>query len=159
MALMDLVTRSKLGYYYFPNGNTAIILFLMVPLAVIMSVEWNVVVSSRVSDVRTAQQLGAHRHSTQGIYVSGELDIINLGLTSNLLIIAGILLVVDTVLLYVAKGHIPERRDTHELEVKGGNMNGMKLRFLIMGCVISSIGRSCLSREASRRNTFCSSWE
>ena len=58
MALMDLVTHSKLGYYFFPNWNSAIVLFLMVPLAVIMSVEWNVVVSARVSDVRAAQQLG-----------------------------------------------------------------------------------------------------
>jgi len=38
-----------------------------------------------------------------GIYVSGELDIINLGHTSNLLIVAGILLVVDIILLYVAR--------------------------------------------------------
>ena len=104
MALMDLVTHSKLGYYYFPNGNTAIILFLMVPLAVIMSTEWNVVVSSRVSDVRTAQQLGALAIlPLAGIYVSGELNIVNLGVTSSLLIIAGILLVVDFVLLYVAR--------------------------------------------------------
>ena len=104
MALMDLVTHSKLGYYYFPNGNTAIILFLMVPLAVIMSAEWNVVVSSRVGDVRAAQQLGALAIlPLAGIYVSGELNIVNLGVTSNLLIIAGILLVVDIVLLYVAR--------------------------------------------------------
>ena len=104
MALMDLVTHSKLGYYYFPNGNTAIILFLMVPLAVIMSTEWNVVVSSRVSDVRTAQQLGALAIlPLAGIYVSGELNIVNLGVTSSLLIVAGILFVVDILLLYVAR--------------------------------------------------------
>jgi len=104
MVLMDLVTHSKLGYYFFPNWNAAIVLFLMVPLAVIMSVEWNVVVSSRVSDVRTAQQLGILVVLPfAGIYVSGELDIVNLGVTSNLLIVAGILFVVDLVLLYVAR--------------------------------------------------------
>ncbi len=32
MGLMDLVTHSKLGYYYFPNWNAAIVLFVMVPL-------------------------------------------------------------------------------------------------------------------------------
>ncbi|MHB1868614.1 MAG: ABC transporter permease subunit [Nitrososphaerales archaeon] len=104
MTLMDLVTHSKLGYYFFPNWNSAIVLFLMVPMAVIMSVEWNVVVSARVSDVRTAQQLGILLILPfAGIYVSGELDIINLGVTNNLLIVAGILFVVDLVLLYVAK--------------------------------------------------------
>jgi len=104
MALMDLVTRSKLGYYFFPNWNSDIVLFLMVPLAVIMSVEWNVAVSARVSDVRAAQQLGyLIVLPLMGIYVSGELDIINLGHTSNLLIVAGILLVVDIILLYVAR--------------------------------------------------------
>ena len=104
MAFMDLVTRSKLGYYFFPNWNSDIVLFLMVPLAVIMSVEWNIAVSARVSDVRAAQQLGyLIVLPLMGIYVSGELGIINLGHTSNLLIVAGILLVVDIILLYVAR--------------------------------------------------------
>ena len=58
MVLLDLVTRGTLGYYFFPNWNAAIVLFLMVPLVVIMSVEWNVIVSARVSDVRIAQQIG-----------------------------------------------------------------------------------------------------
>ena len=34
MVLMDLVTHGTLGYYFFPNWNAAIVLFLMVPLAV-----------------------------------------------------------------------------------------------------------------------------
>ena len=38
-----------------------------------------------------------------GIYVAGELDLIPLGDTTNLLIISGILLVVDPLLLYVAR--------------------------------------------------------
>ena len=104
MAVMDLVTRSKLGYYFFPNWNAAIVLFLMVPLAVMMSVEWNVVVSSRVSDVRTAQQLGiVVILPFAGLYVCGELDIVNLGVTNNLLIIAGIILAAGIVLFYVAR--------------------------------------------------------
>jgi ABC-type Na+ efflux pump permease subunit len=104
MVLMDLVTHGTLGYYFFPNWNAAIVLFLMVPLAAIMSVEWNVIISARVSDVRVAQQVGILLILPfAGIYVSGELDLIPLGSTSNLLIIAGILLVVDVLLLYVAK--------------------------------------------------------
>jgi ABC-type Na+ efflux pump permease subunit len=104
MVLMDLTTYGTLGYYFFPNWNTDIVLFLMVPLAVIMSVEWNVIISARVSDVRVAQQIGILLILPfGGIYVAGELDLINLGVTSNLLIIAGILLLVDVLLLYVAK--------------------------------------------------------
>jgi ABC-2 type transport system permease protein len=104
MVLMDLVTFDKLGYYFFPNWNAAIVLFLMVPLAAIMSVEWNVIVSARVSDVRVAQQIGVLLILPfAGIYVAGELNLIELGVTSNLLIIAGVLSVVDLLLLYVAK--------------------------------------------------------
>ncbi|MGD0330957.1 MAG: ABC transporter permease subunit [Nitrososphaeria archaeon] len=104
MILMDVVTHGTLGYYFFPNWNAAIVLFLMVPLAIIMSVEWNVIVSARVSDVRVAQQIGILLMLPfAGIYVAGELDLIQLGITSNLLIIAGILLVVDLLLLYVAR--------------------------------------------------------
>ena len=88
MILMDIVTQSKLGYYYFPNWNAAIVLFLMVPLAAIISVEcerhrlfegkrrsgcstdW----SSRDASIRW----DVRRRRTQ---------IIQLGMTSNLLII------------------------------------------------------------------------
>jgi len=104
MVLMDLVTRGPLGYAFFPNWNAGLVLFLMVPLAAIMSVEWNVIVSSRVSDVRVAMQLGALLVlPLGGIYVGGELNLIPLGDTSILLLIAGILLVVDLFLLYVAR--------------------------------------------------------
>jgi ABC-2 type transport system permease protein len=104
MVLMDLVTRDALGYYFFPNWKAAVVLFLMVPLAAIMSVEWNVVVSARVSDVRVAQQIGILLILPfAGIYVAGELNLIQLGNMSNLLIISGILLAVDVLLLYVAK--------------------------------------------------------
>ena len=104
MVLMDLVTRGTLGYNFFPNWNAGIVLFLMVPLTAIMSVEWNVIISSRVSDVRVAMQLGALAVLPfGGIYVGGELNLIPLGETSNLLIIASVLLVVDLLLLYVAR--------------------------------------------------------
>ena len=104
MALMDFVTSSKLGYYFFPNWNAVIVFFILVPLAAILSVGWNVIISSRVSDVRIAQQFGILVViPLAGIYVSGELNIVNLGDTNNLLIIAAILLVIDVVLLYLAR--------------------------------------------------------
>ncbi len=104
MILMDLVTFNTLGYYFFPNLNSAILLFLMVPLATLMSVEWNVFVSSRVNDVRVSQQIGALLViPLAGIYVAGEIDLIDLGDSTNLLIIAAILLVVALLLFFVAR--------------------------------------------------------
>jgi ABC-type Na+ efflux pump permease subunit len=104
MVLMDLVTHGTLGYYFFPNWNAVIILFLMVPLAVVLSVEWNVIVSSRVSDVRVAQQIGILLVLPFGvIYVAGELNLLQLSSIITLLIIAAILLVIDALLLYVTK--------------------------------------------------------
>jgi len=99
MVLMDLVTQNKLGYYYFPNWNTGLVFFLLVPLAVVMSVGWNVIVSSRVTDVRVAQQIGILLiPPLVGIYVGGELNLIQIGDTNTLLIIAA-----DFLLLYAAR--------------------------------------------------------
>ena len=104
MTLMDLATRSELGYYYFPNWGTGIELFLLAPLAALLSVQVNVIVSSRLSDVRTSQQLGALTVlPLAGLYVAGELKIVDLGSTSNLLIIAVALLVVDVLLFFVSR--------------------------------------------------------
>jgi hypothetical protein len=73
---------------------------LLVPLAVAMSVGWNVIVSSSVTDVRVAQQIGTLLIlPLAGIYVGGELNLIQLGDTNTLLIIAGILFAADLLLL------------------------------------------------------------
>jgi ABC-2 type transport system permease protein len=105
MALVDVVTQPKLGYNYFPNWNAALVLFIMVPLATVMSVEWNVLVSSRVGDVRIAQQLGALMILPfAGVYLAGELNIISLGATSNLLIITAGIALVDLVMVFVVRG-------------------------------------------------------
>jgi len=58
MVLSDLFTYNAIGYFFFPNWTMAIILLLAVPLSSILSVELNVIISSRVGDVRTAGQLG-----------------------------------------------------------------------------------------------------
>ncbi len=104
MVLADLATHNTFGYYYFPNLNTVIALLLMVPLAVLMSVEWSVVVSGRVTDVRAAQQLGSLIVLPfAAIFVLGEINAFPLNVTSNLLIICGILALVDVLLFSVAK--------------------------------------------------------
>lgn len=104
MALMDAFTHGTLGYYYFPNWNTAVLLFLEVPFAIVMSVEWNVLVSSRVSDVRIAQQVGSLLVLPMGgIYVGGELGVVPLGSVADSLYTAGFLAIIAILLLYVVR--------------------------------------------------------
>ena len=104
MALVDLVTQDALGYLYFPNWNEGIVLFVMVPIAAMMSVEWNIIISSRVSDVRIAQQVGALLVLPLGlIYVAGEVRLVDLGDTTNLLIISGIMAAVAVLFLPIAR--------------------------------------------------------
>ena len=59
VVLVDLITRPALGYFILPNLLWLIAVFVMAPLIGILSILSNVIVSSRVSDVRSAQQLGS----------------------------------------------------------------------------------------------------
>ena len=104
MGLCDVISVGTLGYYYFPNLSSAVVMFVMVPLGVIFSVEWNVLVSSRVSDVRIAQQVGGLvLLPYAGIYVGGEIGLIPLGNTTDLLLIASVLAFVCLIMLYAVQ--------------------------------------------------------
>jgi len=58
MFLINTFSYSKLHYLFFPNWYMGIILLLMVPFITFISVEVNVLISSRSSDLRSATQLG-----------------------------------------------------------------------------------------------------
>jgi ABC-type Na+ efflux pump permease subunit len=104
MGLCDIFSVGTLGYYFFPNWSAAVVLFLMVPLGVVVSVEWNILVSSRVSDVRIAQQIGGLMLLPYGgVYVGGELGLIPLGNINDLLTIAGVLAFVCLLMLYAVQ--------------------------------------------------------
>jgi len=91
MVGIDAVTQGKLGYLYFPNWDIAVILLLLAPLTSLLSIELNVISSSRVNDVRTASQLGSVIFLPFiGIYLAGEIGVITLD-TNTLLIIAAIM--------------------------------------------------------------------
>jgi len=99
----DLLTHSAFGYYYFPNLDAGFILLLLAPLSAMLSIEVNVMISSRVSDVRVSQQLGSLTvFPMAGAYLASELGIITLDAT-NLFIISGILAITDALLLFVAR--------------------------------------------------------
>ena len=100
MILADLVTHSTLGYYFFPNWNIALIMLVLMPLMIILSIEWSVIVSSRANDPRSAQMQGIFiAIPLLIVYVTTEVGVITLNLTT-LWIIAGAALVLDIVLYY-----------------------------------------------------------
>lgn len=56
--IIDIWSYNTIGVILFPNVYWAILTFAITPLGCIMSVLANVIVSSKVSDIRAAQQLG-----------------------------------------------------------------------------------------------------
>ena len=104
MVLIDSLTYSTLGYFYFPNWNMGVIMVLVAPLGSILSIEFDILISSRVSDVRAAQQLGGIvALPFVGIYVLAEASILSLE-SSNLLIISASLVAIDVILFYISEG-------------------------------------------------------
>src|SRR5271157_6086769 len=102
MSLMDLVTQSTLGYLYCPNWHIGAIL-LVAPFICLLSVELNIIISSRVNDVRTAQQMGMlSALPFFGIYIASELGFFAFNDT-NLLILAGVILVIAVVVFFVSR--------------------------------------------------------
>lgn len=102
MTLTDAFTYAKLGYLYFPNWNIGVVLLFLAPLAAILSIELNVIVSSRVSDVRSATQLGGVMFIPFMIlYIASEIGAISFNVI-NLSIISAIILVVDLILFKVS---------------------------------------------------------
>jgi ABC-2 type transport system permease protein len=97
--LMD----SFMGYLYFPNWNFGIIILLDTPLACVMSIEFSIIVSSRMNDVRSAQQLaGLMLIPFVILYLLIEIHVIELE-TITMLIIAGILAVIDICLFFISR--------------------------------------------------------
>lgn len=102
MGLMDYYLFGLLGYLYYPNAVMAVIMLLLVPLSAITAVEVSVIISARVNDVRTAQQLGSLIVIPFAlIYVLGEINAFPLTVL-YLLILAAVILVVDIGLYYLA---------------------------------------------------------
>jgi ABC-2 type transport system permease protein len=103
MALCDAYTHGALGYLYFPNWMAAVTVFAAAPLLALMAVGFSVLVSARVSEVRTAQQLGALAAIPgAGLYIGLVSGAFSLDLAS-LAVMCGVLAVVDVVLAFAAR--------------------------------------------------------
>ena len=80
MALSDVFTHGRLGYNYFPTGSSLVTILLLVPLAALLSVQFSVLISARVTDVRAAQQLSSLIVLPfAALYLLAELRVITLG--------------------------------------------------------------------------------
>ena len=101
--LMDIFTLPKVGYLYFPNWNFVIIILLDTPLASIMSIEFSVIISSRMNDVRSAQQTtGVIFIPFIAIYVLTEVSVITLD-NETLLWIGGIIALIDICFFFISR--------------------------------------------------------
>jgi ABC-2 type transport system permease protein len=93
---------SNLGTPLIPNPYWALILFAIAPLACILSIEGNIIVSARVNDIRAAQQVG-------GLIVLPLILLVIIGIESAALsaflaaIVTVILAVADIALFYLSK--------------------------------------------------------
>ncbi|MFX1481109.1 MAG: ABC transporter permease subunit [Promethearchaeota archaeon] len=103
MVLMDIFTTAKVGHIYFPNWFFATIILLDSPLGCIMSIELSVIISSRVNDVRSAQQLAVLTFIPFfALYLLTEIRIITLNV-DTLLVIAGIIAIIDIGLFFASR--------------------------------------------------------
>jgi len=59
VVLVDLIAGPVLGYYPLPNIIWVVGSFILAPLFCLLSISTNVLVSSRVNDVRASQQIGS----------------------------------------------------------------------------------------------------
>ncbi|MGP8072660.1 MAG: ABC transporter permease subunit [Thermoplasmata archaeon] len=101
--LMDWASRGVLGYYYFPNWEMAVILFILAPLACLYAIEFSVLVSSRVTDARSAQQYaGLIFLPLIFVYLGGEIGSFTLN-TAHLLWISAAFAVIVLLLFQVCR--------------------------------------------------------
>jgi ABC-type Na+ efflux pump permease subunit len=103
IAVVDALASQRLGYVPLPDWSTLTVLLLVAPLACIFSVELNVIVSSRVDDVRAAQQLGSLVVlPLLAIFLLGQTNALSIDVF-HMLIVSGILLIADIVLSFVSR--------------------------------------------------------
>ena len=103
MVLANLQTKDTLGYLFFPNPTAMLVLFLVIPLSAMVSVGMSVLVSARVRDARTAQQISSILALPfAGIYITTEIGIIALDVP-GMLLLSAILAAIATAFLLLAR--------------------------------------------------------
>ncbi len=103
-SLIDVTTYKVIGYYYFPNYGSAILILIGMPLAMLYGISFGTLASSRASSVQVAYQLGAASLLPfLVLYVLGEVQVISLSSTENILIISVFLLIATVGIYFMSK--------------------------------------------------------
>jgi ABC-2 type transport system permease protein len=103
VALVDYWSFSRLGVFLLPNTEWAVINGLMAPLACILSVESNIIISSRVNDIRAAQQLGVFAVLPIILVMILASTVQSIPLLTLSLIVVAALAVADVGMFYLSK--------------------------------------------------------
>ena len=102
MVRTDLITHNILTFYYFPNLISGIMFLLLAPIAAIFSIEMAVIASSRVSDVRSANQIaGLMFIPFMAVFIEGVTRAIAFDV-STLLVISFVFLIIDVGLFFLS---------------------------------------------------------
>ncbi|EQD34446.1 ABC-2 type transporter, partial [mine drainage metagenome] len=104
IVLSDLLTYKFIGYYFYPNQTSDVLMFLDAPLAMLYGIGFGTLASARASGVQTSYQLGgASLIPFLILYVLGEAQIVDLANISNILYIGAALFIAFILVFYVGK--------------------------------------------------------
>jgi len=103
VTIMDVWSYIKFGIFLLPNTDFALILGVMAPLACVLSVEANVIISSRVNDIRAAQQLGTYVVLPLILLLVFAIQISIIPISLLTLLVSAALAAIDIALFYLSK--------------------------------------------------------
>jgi ABC-2 type transport system permease protein len=103
VTIMDVWSYIKFGFFLLPNLDLAVILGIMAPLACVLSVEANVIISSKVNDIRAAQNLGSIVVLPLLLFLVFAIQITIIPLILLALLVSATLAVADIALFYLSK--------------------------------------------------------
>ena len=104
LAVVDVYSFTNFGVFLLPNLYWAVAIGVLTPLGCILSVETNVIISSRVNDIRAAQQIGSL--TVLPLILLMVISSTASGLIDPTLlafIVSGVLALVDVALFFVSK--------------------------------------------------------
>jgi ABC-2 type transport system permease protein len=101
--IIDAWSILNIGEFLIPNVYWAIVMGAVTPLVCVLSVEANVIISSRVNDIRAAQQLGAFVILPIILVMVLASTMQTFPLVTLALILSGALALADVALFYLSK--------------------------------------------------------
>ncbi|MGA2523036.1 MAG: hypothetical protein ABSF65_02645 [Candidatus Bathyarchaeia archaeon] len=101
-SILDTWSYTRIGVFLIPNLYWILTVIIIAPLACVLSVEANVIVSSKVNDIRAAQQLGGLVSLPLIILILVAVSSAQLSLLLAILV-SIILAVADVTLFYLSK--------------------------------------------------------